>query len=131
MVAHRLAAELGLEHVSTGEGKQRFVTLYKEGAAPPTGYSAQGYGQAPGRQPYGHTPEDLQKYMAPAVKRRDNSIRHYVDLIAEFDLNKDGALDREEFAAMIRGQSGPEEATQIVSTIFCSQPPSSHRERTR
>ena len=35
MVAHQMAAQLGLEHVSTGEGRQRFITLYKKGASPP------------------------------------------------------------------------------------------------
>jgi len=48
-------------------------------------------------------PRELQTYMAPAVERTDNRLRFYVDMIAEFDLNKDGVLDREEFAAMVGG----------------------------
>jgi len=38
MVAHQMAAQLGLEHVSTGEGRQRFITLYKKGASPPSAH---------------------------------------------------------------------------------------------
>ena len=34
MVAHRLASELGLDHASAGEGRHRFLTLYKKGASP-------------------------------------------------------------------------------------------------
>ncbi|CAK0859521.1 unnamed protein product, partial [Prorocentrum cordatum] len=41
-------------------------------------------------------PRELQTYMAPAVERTDNRLRFYVDMIAEFDLNKDGVLDRED-----------------------------------
>ena len=38
MVAHQMAAQLGLEHVSTGEGRQRFITLIKKGASSPSAH---------------------------------------------------------------------------------------------
>jgi len=47
-------------------------------------------------------PEDLQTVLSNSVHRKENSLRRFVDMVKEFDLNGDGYLDPSEFRKMLR-----------------------------
>lgn len=47
-------------------------------------------------------PEDLQTVLSNSVHRKENSLRRFVDMVKEFDLNGDGYLDPSQFRKMLR-----------------------------
>eukprot|EP00434_Breviolum_minutum_P001014 symbB.v1.2.000888.t2/scaffold51.1/size380723/7 len=76
-------------------------------------------------------PEDLQTVLSNSVHRKENSLRRFVDMVKEFDLNGDGYLDPSEFRKMLReelwsegpfGQpcSGKSKLILDMSYISCS-----------
>lgn len=76
------------------------------------------------------TPEDLQTYLGAAVRSKDNNIKRFMEMVAEFDLDGDGALDLAEFRQMLRSgenvgdANGDHSATASATPMTDSQTPS-------